>query len=677
MSLAGGSILFVPMAFAQDAQTANDGLQTYPRDYFDPYNPQTARDMIDRLPGFVLETGEELRGFGSGAGNVLINGARPSSKTGGVEEALERLIAGSVDRIEVIRGSAGSSEAFGQAVVANIITQKTDTSARWEIQLERASHGKINAAAELAGTQAIGSWDSSYKVNSFIERRPLDGSRISRNSADIPIFAEEESSPSDARQVALSAEAKRPLAAGLFTLNGRVSHTPGSSDTVRLGFDQGRIMGVADQRRNIFFERTTTDAEIGADWARTFKNDWSLKFLSLTSFTDVAAISQVSLERPVNVSASSSIFESQQDSFETVFRTTLARSGTQSLKPEFGGEIAFNKLSSELSLRVEDGGVESEIILPAANVTVEEIRGEAFANLIWAATPDLSLETGLAVEASDISVSGDASSSQSFVFAKPFATLIYDPKPGLQLRLGTRRTVGQLNFSDFAASASAADDRLLGGNPELGPDQTTRLSASVDLRSDTRGALNVELFHEWRDDILEQIILPSGAQGLGNAGSARVWGVTSTASIPLSSLLPGGLVEVEAEFLDSKFDDPILDGSRSVSSIVSPNIFIQFRQDIIDKNFSWGISYRAETEGPFFFADEISLNRDGRSWAAFFETTRYLGIKTNLEISGIGGNNFSRKRSFFEPDRGGAFIGSETISRDRGLFATLTFSGQF
>jgi hypothetical protein len=197
------------------------------------------------------------------------------------------------------------------------------------------------------------------------------------------------------------------------------------------------------------------------------------------------------------------------------------------------------------------------------------------------------------------------------------------------------------------------------------------------MRSKERGALNIELFHEWRDDVLEQIVLPSGAQGFGNAGAARVWGVTASGPLPLEPIVPGGQIEVQADILASAFDDPITQRERSLSNIDTPKITVDYRQDLTDLNLAWGLSYDAPSKGPFFFADEISRNRDGEKWTAFIETTRFFGAKTNLELSAIGDQEFSRERIFFTPDRSGDLSGSETIDTYRGIVATLTISGQF
>lgn len=679
------TVLCLPLLFANSivfslaAQepAAQSDRQVYERSFFDRFNPQTARDMIDRLPGFTLDTGDDLRGFGGAAGNVLIDGERPSSKDGGLEDALGRIPANQVGRIEVIRGSAGLSEAAGQSVVANIIRQRGGTAGSWQLELERAADGIVYPNGEVTLARQFGAWETSTKANAFWERFPLAGPRIQTGPDGALLSSQLEDRPGVLTDAFISSEAERPAAGGKLTLTGRFGRSAFLPDTERRGFD-GRLPDETPEDRFVIdFDSVFIEGELGVDWTRPISDDWSVKLLSLSSFQDLDQEQIVSTERPVGELISGSTFLRARDSFETIFRSSIGKSGNVRFKPEFGGEVAYNRVENGLSLETREGDVATPIILPAANVVVEELRGEAFANLIWRAAKKLSVETGLAVEASEISVSGDAVNSQSFIFVKPFATLIYDARPGLQFRLGARRSVGQLDFSEFAASASAEDDRLLGGNPELGPDQTTRATFTVDVRSETRGAVNVELFHEWRDDVIEQIALPSGAFGAANAGDGRIWGVTANASLILSPVIPGGLIEVETDIRDSTFSDPLTGRNRAISDVASPTILAEFRQDLTKRKLAWGFSYRAARERPFFFADEESLTRDGEQWRVFIETTRIKGVRANFAVRNIGKRNFFRERRFFEPSRAGAFAGMETIDRDRGIFAVLTLSGQF
>ncbi|MEM7707249.1 MAG: TonB-dependent receptor [Pseudomonadota bacterium] len=655
-----------------------DGVQRYSRTLFQRFNPQTALDMIERLPGFTLDGGSSnLRGFGGAAGNVLIDSERPSSKSGGIEDALRRIPADQVDRIEVIRGSAGLSEAAGQSVVANVIRRREQTAGSWEVELERADDGTVYPSAEVTIARQIGRWATSTKFNGFWERFPLAGPRVQRDSLGALRSSQFEDRPSVLTQGYVSTDADRPLGGGTLTLTGRLGRSAFLPETERLGFDGRLPDGMPDDRFFIDFDSIFLEGELGLDWTRPLANDWSMKLLSFSSRQSLDDEQLVTLERPVGTDLSGSDFQLEEERFETVLRGTLAKAGVGKLKPEFGGEVAFNRQDSLLTLETRNGDEVTRIDLPAADVVVEELRAELFANLIWLATEDLSVETGLAIEASEIQVTGDAENTQSFFFGKPFATLIYDARPGLQFRLGARRTVGQLNFSQFAASASAEDDRLLGGNPELRPDQTTRAALTMDLRSDARGALNVETFYEWRDDVIEQILLPSGAFGSANAGDGRVWGVTANASVPLAPVVRGGLLEVEADLRDSDFADPLTGRDRDLSNVRSPAVLAEFRQDLTDQKWAWGFSYRAAQDNAFFFADEESLTTNSDQWRIFVETTRYRGIRANLGLRNIGDRSFLRERRFFEPSRAGSFAGSETVDRSRGMFVTLTLTGQF
>ena len=674
--------------WAQEGNTTNtsetaliagqDTAQVYERSFFDQYTPQTARDMIDRLPGFTLDSGDNLRGFGGAAGNVLIDGERPSSKVGGIEDALRRIPANQVARIEVIRGSAGSGEAAGQAVVANVIRVKQGAAGSWQVKLERAADGILYPNGEVTIVRQISDWKTSTKINAFWERFPLAGPRTQFDAQENLLSSQLEDRPSILTDAFISSEAERPLAGGTLTLTGRFGRSAFLADTERLGFEDRLPDDRPDDRLFIDFDSIFYEGEFGIDWNKNLNNNWTIKLLSLSSFQDLNQDQFVTNDEPVGTEVSNSLFTRLRDRFETVFRGSLSKSGQSKFRPEFGGEIAYNRVDNRLSLESGDADGNVTIInLPAANVLVEEIRGEAYSNLIWQVGGGLSLETGVAAEVSQISVSGDAESSQSFFFVKPFATAIYDVRQGFQLRLGLRRTVGQLDFSEFAASASAADDRLLAGNPELGPDQTTRASFTVDLRSQSRGALNVEFFHEWRDDIIEQVELPSSAFGSANAGNGRIWGITANASLPLAPIIPGGLFEVEADFRESTFDDPLSGASRDISDVSSPSLLAEFRQDLPDLKLAWGLSYRAPRKSRFFFGDEISFTRDGEQWGAFLQSNHIKGWRTTLELRNIGTRNFFRERTFFQPSRADSLSGSEIIDRDRGVFVSLTLAGQF
>ena len=101
---------------------AEAGVQTFEPTFFARFNPVTAEDMVRQLPGFTLDEGEDLRGFGATAGNVLIGGQRPSSKTS-LKDELARISAADVLRIELIGASAaGDIDVRGYTELAKQIS---------------------------------------------------------------------------------------------------------------------------------------------------------------------------------------------------------------------------------------------------------------------------------------------------------------------------------------------------------------------------------------------------------------------------------------------------------------------------------------------------------------------------------------------------------------------------
>src|SRR5215472_13544132 len=76
----------------------------YPASFFASMGLDTAYDMVLRVPGFVFDDGSNVRGFAGAAGNVLIDGERPTSKTDDLVSILKRVPASAVERIDLIRG---------------------------------------------------------------------------------------------------------------------------------------------------------------------------------------------------------------------------------------------------------------------------------------------------------------------------------------------------------------------------------------------------------------------------------------------------------------------------------------------------------------------------------------------------------------------------------------------
>ena len=67
---------------------ATQGMSSYPAAFFAGQQVANAYEMLGRVPGFSLDTGDSVRGFEGAAGNVLVDGQRPTSKTDGLDQIL-------------------------------------------------------------------------------------------------------------------------------------------------------------------------------------------------------------------------------------------------------------------------------------------------------------------------------------------------------------------------------------------------------------------------------------------------------------------------------------------------------------------------------------------------------------------------------------------------------------
>src|SRR6266496_769768 len=119
------ALAFVAAQTATPPASAPSASNSYPASYFALARPNTAFDMIARLPGFTFDPGQSVRGFAGAAGNVLIDGERPPTKADTLDDILKRIPASSVERIEVIRGGAPGIDMQGRTVLANVILVHT------------------------------------------------------------------------------------------------------------------------------------------------------------------------------------------------------------------------------------------------------------------------------------------------------------------------------------------------------------------------------------------------------------------------------------------------------------------------------------------------------------------------------------------------------------------------
>ena len=636
--------------------------QTYPADFYAAFQPQTVLDMLARTPGFTLEAGDPdilLRGFGANAGNVLIDGQRPTVKAGGVTAVLGRISASRVERIELLRGAL-TAEAQGQTLVANIVLKAgTGASGTVQAELRRAPGDGVTPKVELSYARALGSWEMSGGLIAFYERNPFAGRYEFFGPDGASLSRSREALAERRRGATLTGSASRPLAGGALSINARLNHereayvqriTPTSGTASR-----SRIDGLD----------VDWDGELGTDWTRGLGGDWTVKLVGL------ARAESSDFSEGAMADDATSAFAQSARTTELVGRATLSRQGSHILRPEIGGEMAWNRLSSRLAF-TEAG---APIVLPGSDVRVAEVRAEAFANLSVQLARTVRLEGGIAYERSRITVDGDGGTARTLGYWRPSAAVLWDATASLQARLGWRRTVGQLDFENFAATGNLIDDRPIAGNAELRPEVTDSLSLKLDYRFGNGGALSLTGARETIGDALTYVPLAGGGEALLNFGRVDLWSIKTEATLPLDRVVKGARLSATGSATRARRPDPVggrRDDYRDYSAIA-----LKYRHDVAAWQSAYGVEFEMDTPERAWFTAEFQRTRYRPYVSGYIETAMLSGIKTTLTVSGITGEREYRRRDFYAPDRAGTLVGVERRTRARGAYVNLLFVRQF
>jgi hypothetical protein len=659
-------------AFAQEAQADN---VTYAATFFAEFNPQSALDIVQRTPGFSLDEGSNVRGFGGAAGNVLIDGARPSVKGGGLRAYLERIPAEQVLEVRLIR-NAQTAEAQGQAVILDIIRRPVETSLAWDLHAERSGEGPVVAfgSATLAGA-ALG-FEGSLEVAYEVDDTPVRTMRSysSPGGALLEHWAETRTERFEIFRIA--GDARRPVAGGTLSLTGSASVETFVFDRDSSIYLGRRPSGAPDRFAPFLSNDDEWNAEFGVDYGRVL-GGFDLKVIGLISAGSEEVLDRNEQRNGAGLLVETALAAQARDRLEAIGRSTVGFSPFADWTIEVGAEVAYNKRDTALLLTEDDGSGPIVIALPGANTLVEETRGDVFLTFAYQPSGRISIDGALAAEASEISVSGGATNSQSFTFFKPSVQVSYDLGGGMLMRLSARREVGQLNFGDFAASAQIGDDQSAAGNPGLGPDSSWRFGLDFDWRRDNGFALTLEAFYEDRQDVLEEILLPTGGSGVGNAGSATGQGIELNLDLPLDPFIPGATLTLFGGAWEATYFDPLIQQERASSNWGSPYGELAFRHDPPGQPFSWGFSVDGAYSETSVYIDEYDARRDSPRIAAYAETSAIDGLKVRLDVRGAGTNRFQRQRLRFDPDRAGVLTRIEDRRATIGATVELTVSGRF
>lgn len=633
------------------AQTSDpSGALVYRDTFFTPFSPSNALEMVKRVPGFVLEeVDQEIRGFAQAAGNVVINGQRPSSKSETIDVILARIPANRVFRVEVASGERFGSEYSTKAQVLNLVlTEGGGIAGTLEAAARRDFTGRLlpEGSASVLLKRGSASWNLSASVTS--EQTSEEGfDRITALPGNAPREFRDKLN-----------RIKEPV----LSVSGGWSFDGGANRTAHLNGQYERRWFRLDQTNNVFpvGGLTRNDSlnqrynrrnyEIGGDVTRPFAGG-GLKLIGLlTRRHRVNEDIQTLRSGGMTLGGSQQILDDKRD--ETLGRLVWNRTNLAGWTVELGAEGVLNKLDSDVGFfSVAGTGIRTRIDLPIDQAVVKEKRAEIFINGGRPLTSTLRLDLGVTYETSKLTVRGDARAERSLNFIKPKTTLDWRPRGGWHVQLSVSRTVAQLQFEDFISVATIASDQVSGGNANLQPQRAWEVLATIERPILGDGLVKIELGHNRISKVQDLVPTPEGFDAPGNLGAGKQWIAKAKIDAPLARFgVKGGRLTLYGSYVGTSVTDPYTLRKRPFSEFNALGYEINFRQDL--GKFAWGIDVDGFTHNSNFRRTEVDrFVQFSPRTDLFVEYRPSARTTVSLTLRNILQNTFARKRTFYAPDR--------------------------
>ena len=665
---------------------------TYAAAYFTQYAPRSALDIVRRVPGFQLDLGAtqtdlgqvDVRGFAGTAGNVVFNGARPTSKAESLEVTLARIPAQRVLRVEVGPGDLYGSDYAGKSQVLNVI-----------LSAESGIDGNVTAA----GTRRYNGYINTDISGSAVVRRGPSTFNLSAGTGRNKQLEEgtdtlvdvETGEQVEFRRKHNSYFNRDPYISGSWALE------RGSDNAYRLNarwqpsrFDltQRNRVTTADGQRDDSLEQHFRNPfiELGGDVTRPLAGG-AIKLVGLATRrkrddTETYFLRDGLLEDDASVIGG---FEQNIEAKrnETIGRLSWTRSNLGGFSFEAGAEAALNTLDSmvEYSEFDEDGEL-VRIDLPLDDATVKEKRGEVYVSLGRNITPQIRIDGGINYEFSKLKVRGDTEADRTLKFLKPNLSIDWRPGNGWHGRLSVRRTVAQLDFYDFISVAELSTDRVNAGNENLEPQRTWefRLTTEHPLLGD--GLIKLDLGHDRVSKLQDRILVfddeGNGFDAPGNLGTGKRSFAELTVDAPLGKLWSGLRAKFTGTIQRTRVEDPISGEMRKFSGYF-PNWEwrIDVRRDA--GKFSYGFVVNDYQRFTFYRTDEFDTNFNGGPYGtAFLEYRPSSRTSITLDVDNAFATSGNRNRLLFRPNRANAdTIIDEMRERNRHRSFGLTLKQSF
>ena len=648
------ALLLASVAAAQPSPPPTSNVTSFPASFFAQARPTTAMDMIARLPGFVFDSGAQVRGFGGAAGNVLIDGQRPTTKQDDLEGILRRIPASQVVRIEVIRGAIPGVDMQGKSLIANIVRKGDLTQ---QTTLFAADDFTPSTGGQLPGFRL----DSSQKLGASSLEASIGGSRFrddgagsghetysfnpafNPNAPCTPSCTERLSARAGGWQDSGSIAYAAPMFGGRFKVNLTGTGTVYSDR-------EGDAGAVAAETSTLNDTNRDAAVELGLNYQHRLGSQTELELI---------ALQQVHQSKDDDTYTANGLVETFNDFnrlSETILRAILRRPFTPTFNLTVDGEGAYNLQRTGSNYVV--GGVVTPVV--AGDIRVDEIRLEGGATLAWTASPTLNLEAALRYESSTITSSGDVSAQKTFGYLKPRLAVTWTPVRNDQLRLRLERSVGQLDFNAFVASGQL-NTGLHAGNPALLPQTEDTAELAYQHSFWRAGAVTLTYAHSEIGAVVDRIrgfdpSDPTNASAYydtpGNLGSAQKDEIITDLTLPLDRLGDrGGLFKTTLDWRHIPVVDPVTGKTRPQSEVRPFRGNVHLSQDFTKQRVSMGLDIGLAASQAYYRFNEIDVYKFGTYCSFFAEYKPTENLSLRFEVDNFSNRQVRREYTYFIASR--------------------------
>lgn len=605
----------------------------YTADYFSQYNPVTASDMLDRIPGVSLRGGgpgsdRGDRGLGTG-GNLLINGQRIAGKGNSARDQLDRTTAAEVERIEIIRDTSGALNVRGASEVINVILLASQSRSSTTVELvNRLNHDNtLETGGSVAWSQQVGNFQALVNLEARPNYENRDNREVRLGPNNELVGTLFETNIRDQQENTLSSNMSYSLGDHRMQLNALIREGD-HPRPVRRDFVDFTDAGLVNRIEEEDVNKEESNWEVGGDYEFSFDDGSRLSVLFVANNEIRNNVRERYSANPAEEGLSKNLFiDSRQERQEFIIQGNYNFSITETQSLRVGIESADTQLDSSLLIGSSSGsepasasvgGLSPLLSVSNPGTKVQEIRYEGFAFHNWTLSDRSSLESSLVYENSEISQTGVVNKTRDFQFWRPSFDYRFNITENFRFRGTVKRSVSQLSFSSFAATTNEEDRDLnaLAGNPELEPQTSWDYEGQLEYRlPNDGGVISSNISYSDIDNYIGRInatIDPNEPlSATGNVAPAKRWAMFNRASIRLNSLsLPNAILGVTLGLFDSEIIDPFLKTKQRIGGRGFAGL--NFRHDITSLGLSYGIDYSHSIWGGNYDIDIKTITRNDR-----------------------------------------------------------------